>query len=64
MTNIEPLRKSRNLTRRDLAQKVGVTEGNIYKWERGHNYPGIRYAIQLADFFEVSLDYLLGRSTA
>ncbi|MCI9348565.1 MAG: helix-turn-helix transcriptional regulator [Oscillibacter sp.] len=64
MNNIEQLRKSHELTRADLAAKLGTTHAAIYKWERGLNLPQMETAIKMADFFEVSLDYLMGRESA
>jgi DNA-binding XRE family transcriptional regulator len=41
---------------------IGVTDGTISKLENGRNYPSMELAIKLADFFDVSLDELIGRS--
>lgn len=60
----ERLRKLR--TRRDMSQKAlaelcGMNKHCIGRYERGEQEPSLRALIELADFFEVSLDYLLGR---
>lgn len=64
MNNIENLRKGRNLTRPQLGEQVGVKGSTIYQWEREIRYPELRTAFRLADFFEVSTDYLFGRTSA
>lgn len=65
MSNFEErliaLRKERNLTQEELANKIGVTPQSVSKWETGQSMPDINLLIPLADFFEVSIDYLLGR---
>lgn len=63
MNNIERLRKSRNMTRPELAQQLGVKPGTIYQWERERRNLDITWAVRLADIFEVSLDYLLCRAS-
>ena len=55
------LRKERNLTQEELANKIGVTPQSVSKWETGQSMPDINLLTPLADFFEVSIDYLLGR---
>ena len=55
------LRKERNLTQEALANKIGVTPQSVSKWETGQSMPDINLLTPLADFFEVSIDYLLGR---
>lgn len=64
MNNIETLRKGRNMTRAELGKHLGVHPGTVYQWERELRNPELNYAVRLADFFEVSLDYLLGRAEA
>lgn len=61
--NIETLRKARNMTRQELAEIVGVRECTIYQWERYDAIPRTDSAVRLMEFFGVSLDYLLGRSS-
>lgn len=55
------LRKERNLTQEALANKIGVTPQSVSKWETGQSMPDINLLTTLADFFQVSIDYLLGR---
>lgn len=62
--NIEAARKAKGYTRPDLAQIIGVAQGTIFAWERGTRTPELAKAVRMADALEVSLDYLLGRSSA
>ncbi len=58
--NIRNLRRHMNLTQEQLAEALGVTVGAVSKWESGANTPDISLIAELADFFEVSIDALLG----
>lgn len=59
---IKDLRKERNITQSDLAKILNVTQDSISLWEKNKRVPDTQYIIQLANYFEVSTDYLLGRS--
>lgn len=58
---LKELREERNLTQNDVATAINTTRTNIGRWEKGINEPSANFIMQLADFFEVSTDYLLGR---
>ena len=58
---IKELRTERDLSQQKLADAIGVSQKAIDYWERGINEPKASYIARLADFFEVSADYLLGR---
>ena len=58
---LKELREERNLTQNDVATAIRTTRTNIGRWEKGENEPSANFVMQLADFFEVSTDYLLGR---
>lgn len=58
--NIRALRKSRSLTQEQLAEAMGVSAGAVYKWEAQLSTPDIEIIILLAEYFEVSVDVLLG----
>lgn len=60
-TRLRELRQENDLTQKDLAKKINSTDKNIWAYEHGV-FPTIETLISLADFFEVSLDYLLGRN--
>lgn len=59
---IKRLREERNLSQHKLADKIGVSQRNISAWETGRNEPTIFSCILLADYFEITLDELCGRS--
>lgn len=54
------LRKARNMTQQELSDIVGTSCQNISKWENGTTTPDITVLPVLADFFQVSVDELLG----
>ena len=58
--NIRLFRKQRKLTQEKLAEALGVTAGAAYKWESGQSTPELNLIVELADFFDVSVDALLG----
>lgn len=55
------LRQDRKMTQKELAQKMFVTVGTISNYENGVHFPDVEKLIALADFFDVTTDYLLGR---
>lgn len=55
------LRLDKKMTQKDLADVLHVSVGTISNYERGVYYPEIEKLINLADFFQVTTDYLLGR---
>ena len=58
--NIRVLRKERSLTQEQLAEVLGVTTGAVYKWEAKLSQPELNMVMELADFFDTSVDVLLG----
>ena len=58
--NIRKLRKQRNVTQEALADHLAITPQAISRWESGAGYPAIEYLPDLAGFFGVSVDELLG----
>lgn len=57
------LRQDRKMTQKELAQVIYVTSGTISNYENGAHFPDVEKLIKLADFFGVTTDYLLGRSS-
>lgn len=57
---IKKLRTQKNVTQEKLAESLGVTPQAISRWESGAGYPAIDYLPDLAAFFEISVDELLG----
>ena len=58
---INELRKLQNLSQRELATLIGTSQANLSRWEKGLNEPSIVECWKIADFFDVSIDYLCGR---
>lgn len=56
--NLIQLRKLRQLTQENIAEKVGVSRQAVAKWESGETVPDLDKCKILADFFEVTLDDL------
>jgi HTH-type transcriptional regulator, competence development regulator len=56
------LRKKRNMTQKDLADVFNLSESTIGMYERDEREPSFEFVRQLADFFNVTTDYLLGRT--
>lgn len=57
------LRMQNHLRQKDLAKSLNVSASAISNYEQNLRYPDIEMLILIADFFGVSTDYLLGRST-
>ena len=62
--NIANLRKKMDITQEELATAIGVTNQSVSKWESGQCCPDIALLPALADFFEVSIDELMGHKSA
>ena len=57
---IKSLRESHNMTQSSLAKTLGVTRSGVNAWEMGISVPSTHYIVELAKYFDVSTDYLLG----
>ena len=53
------IRKSKGITQDQLAEKLNVSRQAVAKWESGLIYPDISNLIQISDFFNVTIDYLI-----
>ena len=62
MERLIELRKTRHLTQKQVAEGANITEIAVQKYESGRRKPNYDTLLALADFFDVSLDYLCGRS--
>ena len=56
--NLVTLRKLKNMTQEDIAEKIGVSRQSVAKWETGETVPDLDKCKILAEIFEVSLDDL------
>ena len=61
MESIKKLRIESGKTQTEIAQMVDVSQSNYSKYELGTIEPDIKTLVRLADFYQVSLDYLCGR---
>ena len=59
---LKQLRCSKNLSLQSLAAELNVSKQIIGHWETEYRIPPLDKAVLIADFFDVSLDYLIGRS--
>jgi len=59
---LKELRSSRNLTQKQIYEAVGLSQLGYQRYEYGTREPAYQKLIALADYFNVSLDYLVGRS--
>ena len=59
---LKELRTEKNLLQKDLAKILGTTNSSVCDWETNRAQPDMEMLVKLADYFEVTVDYLLGRS--
>ena len=62
MNRLRELRKERGLSQDRLANEMSINIKTLRRYEVGENDPRVAILIDLADYFEVSIDYLAGRS--
>ena len=60
---LRELRKARGISQLKLAMDLHTSQNTISRYETGEREPGLKELIQLADYFDVTLDDLVGRST-
>ena len=58
---LRDLRKCMDLTQKKLADILQTTNSSVCDWECGRSQPDLETLVTLADFFDVTTDYLLGR---
>lgn len=61
-SRLKEIRKSKGVTQKQLAVAIGASERGIQNYELNERKPAFDVLIALADYFNVSLDYLVGRS--
>lgn len=59
---LREIRVSQKITQKQAAEAINTLEQNYQRYERGVQQPTLPVLIALADLFDVSLDYLVGRS--
>lgn len=56
---LKELRKEKNLTQEQIAEKFGVSQRSVSRWENGYTMPDISVLIELADYYDVDLREIL-----
>ncbi|MBQ8426295.1 MAG: helix-turn-helix transcriptional regulator [Clostridia bacterium] len=59
---IKELRTDKGISQKQLADVIGVGQATVSEWERSVNEPKASYIEKLADYFNISTDYLFGRN--
>ena len=59
---LKELRIEKNITQQELGKLVNMSKMAISHWEKGHSEPSISQLIILSDYFDVSVDYLIGKT--
>ena len=62
-TRLKEVRAEKGFKREDLAKKIGTSAAIIGRYERGDMMPSVEIATKIADALEVSLDFLVGKSS-
>lgn len=60
--NLRKIRKEKGISQLKLALDLNTNQNTISRYETGEREPGINELIKIADYFDVSVDYLLGRT--
>lgn len=60
--SLKRFRKEFNLTQRDVAESVGMNQSAYQRYEQGLREPAYRQLRNIADVYDVSIDYLVGRT--
>lgn len=60
-SNVRAMRENSRLTQQQLADKLSVTQRKVSYWESGKIEPDLESLWRLADFFDVTIDELVGR---
>lgn len=59
---LKEIRKSKNMSQLKLAMELNTNQNTISRYETGEREPGLMELIKIADYFNVSVDYLLERT--
>ena len=62
-TNLQTLRETNRLTQRQISEDLGITQQAYSRYERGDREPDLEMLCKLADYFNVSVDYLIGHES-
>ncbi len=59
---LKDLRIEKNITQQELGKLVNTSKMAVSHWEKGHSEPSISQLIILSNYFDVSVDYLIGKT--
>ncbi|MBR2377217.1 MAG: helix-turn-helix transcriptional regulator [Clostridia bacterium] len=59
---LRELRVEKNISQLELAKVVNMSKMAISHWESGHSEPSIAQLIEISNYFDVTVDYLIGKS--
>ena len=62
LLRLKELRRSRRITQLKLAMDLNLTQNTVSRYETGEREPGIAELVRIADYFHISVDYLLERT--
>lgn len=63
MNRLKTLRLAKGLTQKELSEKLNINQGNYSKYEKGTLVPTMETVLNLSDYYNVSIDYLLGKDS-
>lgn len=63
LENLRKLRKGKGLTQEQAGSIFGISQTSYNAWEQGDFQPNIETLIKLANYFDTTIDYLVGRET-
>ncbi len=59
---LKEIRKAKGISQLKLAMDLHMNQNTVSRYETGEREPGINELIKIADYFNVSVDYLIGRT--
>lgn len=62
LDNLFSLIKDKKITAKTMSEATGISTGNISDWKKGRSYPSAPKLVDIAEYLECSVDYLLGRT--
>ena len=62
LVRLKELRKARRITQLKLAMDLNLTQNTVSRYETGEREPGIAELVRIADYFHISVDYMLERT--
>ena len=63
LSNLKKLRENTSISQKTLAEAIGVSQQSVNKYENHNIEPDIETLIRIADFFDTSVDYLIGHTS-